>query len=341
MKSRGLLDRIREFMHRRRQARSAELARKRALRETIEHVVDEINPRIRAVSRYREKLAKPVERALAHAREIVDSLPAPVAVNRDSWRTDPRVRSFFSGVDALKRVYSSSGEIRDYFDQHLSVEHNDCYALLVMERKERTFLGIEQQGGMLRKDVQQTSVSFTDPRVVKPAVSESALRKELEGRALEVLVAYTLECITDLEATHSALEEQRRRIEMQLRVARVKTASLSMLIDSEDKVDMNLDKLRNQQEQTGRQLEESRTRLSGLDDYIERITEVLGDPERHLRSSVVSMRLNKMNIKQDMDQTDAGDKIELTEISLGDQVKHIVVITRFSRSDLLPKTDFL
>jgi archaellum component FlaC len=121
----------------------------------------------------------------------------------------------------------------------------------------------------------------------------------------------------------------------------VKTASLSMLIDREGKVDRDLAKLRSQHEQTGRHLEESRTRLSGLDDYIERIEEVLGDPERHLRSSVVSLRLNKMNIKQDMDQIDAGDKIELTEISLGDEVRHIVMITKFSRSDLLPKTGFL
>ena len=56
-------------------------ARERAetLRGAIEHVVDEINPKIRAVSGYRKKLAPAVERSLDYCLEIVAMIPGPPA----------------------------------------------------------------------------------------------------------------------------------------------------------------------------------------------------------------------------------------------------------------------
>jgi hypothetical protein len=54
------------------------------------------------------------------------------------------------------------------------------------------------------------------------------------------------------------------------------------------------------------------------------------------------MCLNKMNIKlEGAASAEAGHDLELTEVSLGENLKRILLITRFPRDELLPKQDFL
>ena len=88
--------------------------------------------------------------------------------------------------------------------------------------------------------------------------------------------------------------------------------------------------------------EQVRAGLMTLDDYIDRISEVLGDPQTHLRVGRVRMRLNKMNIRLDgAASAEAGHELDLTEVSLGESLRRILLITRFPRIELLPRQDFL
>lgn len=93
--------------------------------------------------------------------------------------------------------------------------------------------------------------------------------------------------------------------------------------------------LREQQEHTGQALEQARARLTTLEDYLDRITELLGDPQTHLRLAPVSLRLNQMNIKLDEQSDESGQTLELTEATLGEDLKRILLIARFPRNDLL------
>jgi hypothetical protein len=190
--------------------------------------------------------------------------------------------------------------------------------------------------------VRQTSVSFTDHRVVRPASSQTALRKELQERAFEVLVSYALERITELVSSRSSLQEQRQLLDMQLRLAHVRRESLTPLLEGKGGEAIDIEALRTQQQQTGEALQQVRASLTTLDDYIDRISEVLGDPQAHLRVGHLSMCLNKMNIKlEGAASAEAGHDLELTEVSLGENLKRILLITRFPRDELLPKQDFL
>jgi len=334
------VSRIRQSLARRKAAKVDARARDNELRVAIEHVVDQINPKLRAVSGYRKKLKPAVERSLAYSARLVEQLPAAVEVNGKAWSTDPTVRAFFSGVGDLQRVYSRSDEVHEYFDRHADQE--SCYALLSMLCRERSVLGMEMHGDVMRRDVRQTSVSFTDHRVVKPASSQDALRKELEQRAFEALVTYALECITELVSSRSSLQEQRQLLDMQLRLAHAKRASLTPLLEGKGGEVIDIEALRVQHQQAGEALEQLRASLTTLEDYIERISEVLGDPQAHLRVGRVSMRLSKMNIKlEGAASAEDGHQLELTEVSLGENLKRILLITRFPRDELLARQDFL
>lgn len=330
-----LIARIKQSLGQRRAARAAARARDEEVRLAIEHVVDEINPKLRAVSNYRKKLRQPVERALAFSKEIVASVPGPVAVNRTAWSSDPMVRAFFTGVEDMRQVLSRNDEVHDYFAGDKSAQQ-PCYALLNMQRSERTVLGVEGSGDIIKRDVLQTSVSFKDRKVVKPAASEAQLRQELEQRAFEVLVAYVLERITAMIADRHSLKEKQLLLDMQLRLAQVKQASLSSLLEDRDAGAEDLDALQ-QQQHTTQAFEQASARLLTLDDYIDRITEVLGHPAEHFSARHITMRLSQMNIKRDEQAPGAANDLELTELLLGDEIRRIVLTITFPRDELVAK----
>jgi hypothetical protein len=306
---------VRQSLARRKAAKADARARDNEVRVAIEHVVDAINPKLRAVSGYRKKLKPAVERCLAYSTQLVAQLPAAVEVNGKAWSADPTVRAFFSGVGDLQRVYSRSNEVQDYFDRHAG--QDSCYALLSMLRKERSVLGMEMHGDVMRRDVRQTSVSLA-------------------------LVTYALERIMELVSSRNSLQQQRQLLDMQLKLAHVKRASLTPLLEGKGDEAIDIEALRKQQNQTGEALEQARASLTTLEDYIDRISEVLGNPGTHLRVGRVSMRLSKMNIKlESVASAEDGHQLDLTEVSLGENLKRTLLITRFPRDELLAKRDFL
>jgi len=313
------------------------VAIERELLDSIEHVVDEINPRIRALGSYRKKLRPCVETTLSYCSDLTTRVPGSVEVSSKSWARDPMVKAFFSGVEDLRCVFSHSNEVHDFFDRHAAAGH--CYALLSMECKERTVLGMEMHGQVIRRDVKQTAVNFSDHRVVKPSASESELRNNLERRAFENLISYALERITELVAARHLLEEQQQLLKMQLKIAHLKSRSLEPLIGDETGGTIDIKTMSRQAEQAGQLY--AGNRLTTLEDYIDRISEVMGNPQLHLRLSHICMHLSKMNIKLDEQSTDTGQALKLSEASLGEHLKRILLIARFPRDDLLPKQDFL
>jgi hypothetical protein len=307
------------------------------LQDAIEHVVNEINPKIRGISGYRKKLRPCVQRSLDYCTELVARVPDSIEVSSQSWRKEPVVRALFSGVDDLRSVFSDSREIHDFFDRH--ADARICHVLLSMDLRERTVLGMEMHGDVLKRDVKQIAVSFADHRVVKPSLNESELKKNLEQRAFENLIRYALEKITELVAARHSLEEQQRLMEMQLRVAQLKRNSLEPLIGNRDAKSVDIQAMRQQAEHASETLRHTRARLSTLNDYIDRIEEVLGEPHTHLNVSSVSMCLNEMNIKLDEKSSSAGKVLDFSEAHLGDQLKRILLIARFPRDELLPRKD--
>ena len=334
--SHSMIGRLSQALQRWRRAKALARAREARILAATERLVDEIDPRLRGVSGYRKKLRQAVETTLSYTTDIVNMIPGPVAVDSRSWSENPMIRAFFSGPEELRRLFSKSEEIREFFDHRAILEPDHCYAMLSMTYRERTILGTELDGEMIKREVKQTSVSFDDMRVVEPGMSEYELRENLSERAFEVLTGYALQQITDLKLSQAELQEQRQLVETQLRLAKVKTSGLETLLERKP---AQVSELRNQLRHTSEQLQASKARLTDLDDYIEIITQVLCQPEQHLQGRQFSVRLNKMNIKLGEQAAQAGETLQLTEISLGDRIRRVMLLVTFPRRDLLPEKD--
>ena len=125
-----------------------------------ERAIDGTDPRLRALGYYRNRLHEPVAQAARHVIALVDALPAPVEISRRGYGTDPRLRAFFVSADHLQEVLGGIKTLRDYLQGVSAPPPDAIFGLLTLTWKERTVLGTEQQGEILRRDVKQAGRQF-------------------------------------------------------------------------------------------------------------------------------------------------------------------------------------
>lgn len=85
-------------------------------------------------------------------------------------------------IDCAKPRFSK--HTRNYQQQSAGPLPAELYAVLGMERVEKTVLGVELHGDLVRRDVPQTTVSFCNQRLACLTDSEQATRRELIQRGL-------------------------------------------------------------------------------------------------------------------------------------------------------------
>ncbi|NJL59161.1 MAG: hypothetical protein HC887_05450 [Desulfobacteraceae bacterium] len=87
--------------------------------------------------------------------------------------------------------------MKDFFQK---TDSSRCCALLVMNYRDKKIFGTEMDGEIIKREVLQTSVDFSDHEIVAPMISEEETRKELSLRALAMLAAHSLQDILSLIA---------------------------------------------------------------------------------------------------------------------------------------------
>lgn len=312
--------------HRQRQERLA------ALHEAIEQAVDASEPRIRLVGNYAEKLVDAVETALNYAGRVLQQLPPPALLDARAWSQNPQINAFFATADDLRAALGQDPAIRAFF---MDSGCSECFALMLMLKRETETFGSVLRGDMLVRDVRRIQVSFSRHRLFFPNVSETRLREDLKQRMLVFLATRALERINELRTRRSALEEQRRQLQAQLRALRGHAQGLQPLLSSDDADARRVAELERRLLQTEEDLLAARKPLSTLDDYLEQIRRVLGQPEAYLQVRPMSLRLTRLGVKLDPESPEPGETISLVEFdSMGEQ--RIGVLVRFERGDLPP-----
>lgn len=303
------------------------------MREAIEQVVDASEPRIRLVGNYAEKLLDAVEIAFRHSENLLRRLPPALTLSGRTWAVDPRINAFFATVADLRSTLSLDPCVRAFFQSGNAPE---CFAFMLMVKRETATFGMALQGDLLVREVPQTLVSFSHHRLFFPTASETALRKELQQRTLVFLATRALERINELRAHRSDLEEQRRQWQMQLRTLRGHAHGLRPLLSHQED-DAHLQaSLEQRLMQAEQDLVATRKQLGTLDDYLEQVRQVLSQPDKFLQIQPLSLRLNRLGVKLDPNSPEPGETIRLFELTSLD-MQRIGVLVRFVRNELSPE----
>lgn len=311
------------------------------IRAAIERVVDGTDPRLRAVRRYQHKLRGAVECAIDHAVTLIDQLPPAIDASHRSFVASPQLRAAFASPDRLRETLSFSKHTRNYQQQSAGPLPAELYAVLGMERVEKTVLGIELHGDLVRRDVPQTTVSFCNQRLACLTDSEQATRRELIQRAFDSLIEVALDNLTTIRAHRRQLEQRHREL-LQQKAGALHSARLGLdsLLESTGPNLADAGNIERQLWDLEAELGKVRAGSATLDHLLARIIVTLSKPDKHLRLEPVALTLDYMNIKVSPGSSRPGNALSFNEALLGKDRRLTVLLVRFPSSELLAPPDF-
>jgi len=312
-----------------------------ALPAAVDLVVETIDPRLRLVPGYQEKLGAAVRRTVVYMRSLVPEPPPPFELSKKAWAADPRVNAFFAAAADVPIVLGRSKELRSYFDDPANAGAKEAIALLAMEMREQNVLGVALEGELLKRDVAQTTVSFSDHRVVMPAATHADMRFELGWRILRGLIQIALKRIEAIQARQRNLEESKAQLATRLRLLRGRKSGLESLAEDPDAHQSEIKALERQLEQAAADLSEAKASLVTLGGYIEQVNAVLANPDQHLKLERIRLRVNRMGIKVPEDSPEPASDLTLARITVGPEFTRVVAAVRCPRDEMPPKQDLL
>jgi hypothetical protein len=304
------------------------------VREAIDRVMA-LNPRLGMAPRCRERLAPAVAASLRYATGLVTSLPAPHEASARTWASDLYMRAFFARPEELTARISHSEELRAYFDQNPDSAH--AYAVLGMAMIERHVLGVALEGNVVRRDVAQTTVCFTDHRVRICGRTESELRGEIIRRVIDQLALTGLAKLT--KDRRDALDKGHALLKTRLLLLqREGTGMRSVCGGGASVANEELVQLQAQIDDNSQRLGDLRVPTDALERQLDGVCQVLMEPGKHVHLTKKKIRLDRMNVVQTRDSVQAADELEfhIAHIPTRPPQVRAIALVRFARAELLP-----
>jgi hypothetical protein len=282
---------------------------KPALETAVEHAVSAVEPLLVQTRGYPERYHHPVSVAMAYARQLADSLPGPIQIDRDAYARDAFVHALFPDVNAISEAIASSPSMQAYLRN--SPSGNEFYALMGMRRVDRKLIGMELVGPAIQREIVQQATYFISHTIEYPAPDEALTREKIATQFFHCLVSKVKARIEQRRQNKEAMLTERGKLMPRLHVADdIERAAieerLTMLADGMQSVIESLE----------------------VDHYLEDFEAVLLHPEEYLHLSQTSIRLDSMGIRRTADDTERGQEFMLSELIGYDQRDWTVTIVR-------------
>lgn len=266
----------------------------RRIAETVERVM-KLHPHLRLARRYEARLAPAAATALRYMDALAASLPAAREASAAAWARDPYIHAFFVAPGDVPRAISRSADLRAHFER--CPDAPEAFAVLGMEMTERHTLGVGLEGGSVRRDVPQTTVSFSDHQVRLCGRSDAALRTEIVERLLDQLALEGLAHIGEDASRRDMLERERALLATRLQLLERQGAGIGAMLGSEAAPGSDeLARLQEQVDENERNLAALGLREHALDRELEHVRAMFAEPARHLFVTTRRMRLDRMNV---------------------------------------------
>ena len=316
-------------------------AEQQLIGDMIEMIVDTVEPRVRLRTNYQEKLKGCVRATIACLRAIGKTPLEPVLLTRANWNEDARANAFFARADDVPAFLGRSKELRAFFDDPANAGVEEAFALLGMKKEEKTIFAPSFEDGMLKQDVAQTAVSFSDHRLVAPFATEQQTRLEVGRRIIRRLAQVALGRIIALDEKAVDLQQQKGYLSTRLRMLNLARDGMEGIVDDPATIGEQIRAVERELKETVEGYIEAKSSLATLDGYIAQIADVFSHPEQHVTLTQSEMRINRMGIKVDDGTDERHNALTLAELNVGDKLRSVVALVRCPRSELPPKEDLL
>lgn len=334
-----ILFELRSRLYKRRAGKA--LARKRAalVEEAIERLVAGIDPNMRLVAGYKKKLWQAVDQALIYIAWLVDTIPGPVDCNRKAFATDPFVNAVFATATDLQKTFSDSEAVKAFFADAMNVNLDDCYALMCMEKNEHAGFGMALEGDIVKKDVAQIAVNFSNHNIMSTAATASEVRESLKRCIFDAIISNTFESVMANHMRQAGTDEYRKMLDKRYKAKQAWGEELTSLILS-----IRTDAITGKAISTDE--ESSKTEKSVKDKQLEtpaerlaKVVEMLTHPKNMVRLDHISLNLTRLGLKVKEGSGQEGNKIEFAELVINNIWRRIIVIVRYPRDEYLAKEE--
>lgn len=289
-----------------------------AVAAALDRVIGMVDPLVRAAPRLERHLLGAVEHALGYCQGLVAALPGPIEINRRSFANDLLVHALFASPADIEDMLGRSQAVRDFLDRP-ECWASDCFcAMLAARRQQKRQFGMAQQGNIIRADVPQEIVYFSDQTLIEPCCDLATTRDRLQAKALESL----------LQTFNAHVDKLRRERESLRADLSVEQAWQHHNVSDEEKHTRHLVELDVQLRQNGEALMP--------ENLIEVLADFLRHPETALSLTPVSICIDRMGIVHDAGQPDEdAQTISFPELSSRDRRQHLATLVRISREEAL------
>lgn len=304
------------------------------LAEATDIAVRLTNPHLTLVRRYRQRLGPAVATSIHFLRDQIPLLPASHEATRAAWSSDPTIHALFATADDLPIIFSRSNELRDFFNKNPALQ--EAHAVLGMQMTQQKVMGMALEGEVVRRDVPQTTVCFSDHRIRFFGATELELRRVVGTRVFEQLALIALARISDAQKRVKDLKLNRQLLKTRLKVLGREGVGLSGLASNAPSRH-RLSKLQSRLEENERELNGIETGADVLDRELEILCEVLASPGESIRFSAPRLRLTPMNVLVEGDAAGQGREIDagLLRIAADPPIERAFALVRFPRAELL------
>lgn len=296
------------------------------IEKATERVVDGTDPRLRALSGYRKSLRPAVECSVDFVLQFVNRFPPATEFSHSRCSDDPTVKAFFSAPKRMHEAIRKSRAITSYFDQNQPPASGMICAALGVDWKERTMLGVDLDGDILRRDVAQLVINFSNHRFVIVTDKEATTRQELAKRAFDHLIQTALRRIANPNVKRDELAHERQLLRQKLQAMKDTQWGLNTVLEGEEPEQADNHATEKRIAEIETELGSLRPEVHYLDDYLTLVASTLNSPQEYLHMDMISLSLNRMGIKTREASDSTVDTIELNEILVGDDRRVIGVL---------------
>lgn len=306
--------------------------------KAIERAIDGLDSRLRLLSGYKKKLRSSVISAIDHVVKLVDGLPVPIDASRSQFGADLHITALFASANELQQFFSNEQEVWRYLDSLSGPGPERLVGLLMMDRAEKQVFGMElDDGGNVRRDVPQVTVSFAEHRLVDPNADEQETRRLLKCRAFDHLVALALLDVTASYRNRLELEQQWELLHRKLDT--YKAAGWGF---TDDITDLRHDDEALQQElnEVEAQLKTQPAKTETLNASLDTLIDIFDNAADKLWSVPVSLCIDRMHIKRDAKSNNAIE-LTFTEFHSANGAVKTGLMVSYPTEELLARKKFL
>jgi hypothetical protein len=156
-----------------------------------------------------KRLAAPVAHARSYCVGIVDALPPPIDIDRQSFSTNPLVHALFASAADIDDMLIASAPVRSFLTAPESWQHDCFFALMAARRTDKKVLGVALQGDIVTTDVSQTLLQFSNQMVMLPSADPDTARANLLSATFDSLLHTFAEHVEKAQATYASLQVER------------------------------------------------------------------------------------------------------------------------------------